>query len=260
MVKTTILIYYLACSRKKMNLRKSIYFKPLCLLVAALFTGQCISFEKKLVSTEEKVIENGSQAYVYELEKIKTPSTQDPTIEYRIVKFPANRVESINTYKLRKNNRFLPILLGVLAGAGIGILIGKSQIKDPCQDFGKPILGFLLGAPIGGIVFAGTGLGLKEKSGIREIKVPTSSHFQKKPNSTPIPAQNLPLEFKWGTRGKSNAFKTQTDERGIVRINLIDDLKIAKFPPDHPLILYIYYFNPESQLKEILRDSLGPEK
>ncbi|HLP47066.1 MAG TPA: hypothetical protein VK469_14030, partial [Candidatus Kapabacteria bacterium] len=91
-------------------------------------------------------------------------------------------------------------------------------------------------------------------------KLPAGSYLKKKPESTPIPVQDFPLEFKWGSPGKSNSFKTQTNEQGIVRINLVDDLKMTKFPLDHALILYIYYLNPESQLKGILGDSLGPEK
>jgi len=257
MVKTTILIYYLACRRKKMNLRKSIYFKPLCLLVVALFTGQCISIEKKLVSTEEKVIENGSQAYVYELEKVKTPSTEDPTVEYKIVKFPANRIESISTYKLRKIDRSSAIVTGVLAGALAGWTLTLNSSDDSflkSRGLESTYIIALIGGLIGGSIKAG------KKSDIKgEIKEPTESYLKKKSDSTPIPVLNLPLEFSWWS-GKSNTFKTQTDEQGLVRINLVDDLKMTKVPPDRSLILYIHYFNPVSQLKEILRDSLGPEK
>ncbi|HLP58422.1 MAG TPA: hypothetical protein VK186_06315 [Candidatus Deferrimicrobium sp.] len=232
-----------------MNLRKSIYFKPLCLLVAALFTCQCISFERKLISTEEKVIENGSQGYVYELEKIKKTSAQDPMAEYRIVKFPANRVELINTYqKIIKTNLFF-FILG-------GCIIGFFSAKDDYEMNGA-FNGLLIGLTVG---VTGKIIWNKKSGIIGEIKKPTRSYLQKKPNSTPIPAQNLPLEFKWRTLGKLIIFKTQTDEQGIVRVNLIEDLKMTKFPLDHPLILYIYYLNPESQLKGILGDSLGPEK
>jgi hypothetical protein len=245
-----------------MSLRKCIYFKPLCLLVAALFTTQCITYERKLVSTEEKAIENGIPAYVYELEKIKIPSSQDPMLEYRIVKFPANRVESINTYhKIKKPSPWASFKGGAVVGAIVGNRIGQSQIKDYCQDFGKPIVGSLIGALLGGTVFSLFGRVLKKESRRKqEIKEPSRSIFTKKTGSIPIPVQYFPLELKWGTRGKSNSFKTQTDEQGLVRINLIDDLKIAKFPSDNPLILYIYFLNQESQLKEILRDSLEPEK
>jgi hypothetical protein len=235
-----------------MNLRKSTYFKPLCLLVAALFTGQCMSIKRELISTEEKVIENESQGYVYEFERIKTPSNEDPAVEYRIVKFPANRVESISTYK--KIDRSWPITLGIV-GAVFGGLIAI-DLKHP--DLYKLLPNFFLGTLIGGLIGGSVGSSIKGK--IKEIKEPTRRYLTKKSDSTAIPAQNLPLEFKWGTGGKSNSFKTQTNEQGIVRINLVDDLKMAKFPLDHPLILYIYYLNPESQLKGILRDSLGPEK
>ncbi|HLP58423.1 MAG TPA: hypothetical protein VK186_06320 [Candidatus Deferrimicrobium sp.] len=235
-----------------MNLRKSSYFKPLCLLVAALFTCQCISFERKLISTEEKVIEDESREFIYELEKIKTPSTQDPTAEYRIVKFPANRVESISTYK--KIDRSLPITLGIV-GAVFGGLIAI-DLKHP--DIYKLLPNFFLGTLIGGLIGGSMGSSIKGK--IREIKEPTRRYLTKKSDSTPIPIQNLPLEFKLGTGVKSNTFKTQTDEQGIVRINLIADLKMTKLPFDHPLTLFILYFNPESQKKGLFKDSLGPEK
>ncbi|HLP49156.1 MAG TPA: hypothetical protein VK469_24660 [Candidatus Kapabacteria bacterium] len=243
-----------------MNLRKRLYFKPLCLLVAALFTGQCISFERKLISTEEKIIENGNQDFIYELEKIKTPSIQSPTVEYRILKFPTIKVESVNTYELIKIDRALPIIGGVIAGAAVGILIGNSQIQDPCQEFGKPVIGFLLGASMGGLIINMAHLGIKQKSVIKNeiIKEPTGSYLTKKHDSTPIPARNLPLEFKWWAR-KLNVFKTQTDDQGIVRINLIDDLKITKLPPEHHLYLCIHYLNPKTQLDELFEDSLGPE-
>ncbi|HLP58293.1 MAG TPA: hypothetical protein VK186_05660 [Candidatus Deferrimicrobium sp.] len=242
-----------------MNLRKSTYFKPLCLLVAALFTAQCVSTERKLISTEEKVIENGIQAYVYELEKVKTPSAQDPTIEYKIVKFPANRAESISTYKLRKVNGILCILLGCAAGAYYGSEIGYNSSIHSCDQMGPVFLGILIGSVTGTIVgaLAGKTIGIKTDKGI--IKVPTKTYLKKKTDAMPIPVPNIPLEFKWGTGVKSNSFKTQTDEQGMVRINLLDDLKMAKFPLDHHLILYIYYLNPESQKKGIFKDSLGPE-
>jgi len=231
-----------------MNLRKSIYFKPLCLLVTALFTTQCITYERKLISTEEKVIENGSQAYVYELEKIKTPSAQDPTIEYRIVKFPANRVESISTYK--KVDRSLPIALGTVAGAVFGGII-VTDLNHP--DINKALPNFVLGTLIGALI----GSSIKGRKG--EIKEPTRRYLTKKSDSTPIPVLNLPLEFSWWS-GKSNTFKTQTNEQGILRINLIEDLKMTKFLPDRPLILFIHYFNQELQKNERFIDSLGLEK
>lgn len=245
-----------------MNLKKSSYFKQLCLLVIVLFTAQCISIERKFVSTEEKVIENASPAYVYELEKIKNPSVQpaqDPIIEYRIVKFPAHRVELINTYqKIRKTNRFFSIFGGCIAGALIGTIIGGYSARDDYEMSGA-LCGFLIGIPAGGLITGG--IISKTKSGIiDEIKETTWRYLQKKTDSTPIPAKNLPLEFKWKISGKINAFKTQTNEQGIVSINLSEDLKITKFPLDHPLILYIYYINLESQIKGILRDSLGPGK
>ncbi|MCX6578973.1 MAG: hypothetical protein NT166_02185 [Candidatus Aminicenantes bacterium] len=246
-----------------MNLRKSSYFKPLCLLVAALFTGQCISIEKKLVSTEEKVIENGSQAYIFELEKIKTPSTEDPTVEYKIVKFPAKRIETIFVFEqVKKVNRFFSSLGVVVASAAIGSIIGQCLIEDACQDFGKPIFGFGIGTLIG-VLGSGVVVDMikKKVDGKKEVKAHAGSHLEKKLNSPPLSLQNFPLEFKWETSGKSNTFKTQTDEQGIVRINLIADLKMTKFPFDQPLTLFILYFNPESQKNGILFiDSLGPEK
>jgi hypothetical protein len=216
-----------------------------------------------LISTEEKVIENGSHGYVYEFEKIKTPSSQDPTIEYRIAKFPANRVESINTYKRRRVNRTLTIFGGLLIGAAAGIGVGSIKNYDSCDPdpYINQFRGFFLGSVLGVLAGIGAGTHMGIKSDLKGvIKESAGNHLQRKPDSISIPAQNFPLEFVWGTIGKSNAFKTQTDERGIVRINLIDDLNMTKFPLDHPLILYIYYLNPESQVKEILRDSLGPEK
>jgi len=240
-----------------MNLRKSSYFKPLCLLVAVLFTGQCVTYERKLVSTEEKVIENGIEAYVYKLEKLKNPSAQDPIVEYKIVKFPANRIESFNIYKLKKVNRTSSTLIGFLAGAIIGTTIGTRSMKGEYLYLNRAINGFLIGTVTGATI----GYQLGKKPVIQEeIKAPAGICLEKISGSSPIPVQNLPLEFKWGTHGKSNSFKSQTDGQGLVRINLVDDLKMTKVPPDRPLILYIHYLNPVSQLKEILRDSLGPEK
>ncbi|HLP47454.1 MAG TPA: hypothetical protein VK469_16010 [Candidatus Kapabacteria bacterium] len=243
-----------------MNLRKSSYFKPLCLLVAALFTCQCISFERKLISTEEKIIENGNQDFLYELEKIKAPSAQDPTIEYRIVKFPTNKVESINTYKIREVNGIFYILLGVIAGAYYGAKIGYNSSTYPDEEMSDTFLGFLIGSATGIMLgrLAGKAIGFKTDKGI--IKVPTKLYLKKKPDSIPIPVLNLPLEFIWWTHGKRNMLKAQTDDQGIVRINLIEELKMTKFPLKHHLSLYIHYHNPESQLDELFGDSLGPKK
>ncbi|MCX6580964.1 MAG: hypothetical protein NT166_12370 [Candidatus Aminicenantes bacterium] len=247
-----------------MNLRKSFYFKPLCLLVAALFAGQCMSIKRELISTEEKVIESESQGYVYELVKVKTPSVQDPTVEYRIVKFPANRVQSINVYKkVRKADPLGCVLGGLVVGAVIGAAIGALTAgkNDDRKQFENGFYGFFIGAITGGI----SGPKIGEKIGIKrairgEIKEPAGYYLKKKPDSIPIPAQNLPLELKWGTRGKSYSFKTQTDEQGFVRINLIDNLKMTKFLPDRPLILFIHYFNPGLQKIERFIDSQGPLK
>ncbi|HLP47453.1 MAG TPA: hypothetical protein VK469_16005 [Candidatus Kapabacteria bacterium] len=242
-----------------MNLRKSSYFKPLCLLVAALFTCQCISIEKKLVSTEEKVIEDESREFIYELEKIKAPSAQDPTIEYRIVKFPANRVESIDTYqKFKKVNIFNTILGGFFIGGFTGWTVTLTSSDDSfLKSFG--LKGTYICALLGGLIVSAISINKAAKK--EEVK--TSRHYlEKKPDATPIPVQNLPLEFILWTHGKrkSNEFKTQTDEQGIVRINLVADLKMTKFPPGRSLTLYINYSNPESQLKGIFIDSWDRER
>lgn len=245
-----------------MNLRKSTYFKPLCLLVAALFTAQCVSIEKKLISTEEKVMENEIQEYIYELEKIKAPSTQDPTVEYRIVKIPVNRVQSINVYKkVKKVNLLGSFLGGIVAGAVIGAAIGAlSGSHDEETLFRNLCYGFLIGAVTGTIGGPAIGEEIGKKHDLGQFKLPVGSYLKKKPDSPPMPIQDFPLEFKWRTTGKSKSFKTQTNEQGIVRINLVEDLKMAKFPLDHPLKLRIYYFKPGSQLKGMFSDSLGPGK
>ena len=154
-----------------MNLRKRLYFKPLCLLVAALFTAQCVSIERKLIATEEKVIENGNQAYVYELEKVKTPSAQDPTIEYKIVKFPANRIQSINVYKkVKKANLWNCILGGLVVGAVIGAAIGSlSGGNDHDVQFRNAFYGFFIGAFTGGI--GGPIIGKKLKKSITWVNL-----------------------------------------------------------------------------------------
>lgn len=243
-----------------MNLRKSIYFKPLCLLVAVLFMAQCVSIQRKLVSTEEKVMENESREFIYEYEKIKTPSTQDPTVEYKIVKFPAKRVETIFIFEqVKKVNRFPTSLLTVVAGAALGTGIGQVLVQDSCVDFGKPIFGFGIGTLVG--LFASVAVVeiVEKKGGSKKefLKKHAGSRLEKEPNSLSIPLQNYPLEFVWA-QGKRNVFKTQTNEQGIVKINLIDDLKMAKFPLDKPLILYINYLNPETQKNAVFGDSLGP--
>ncbi|HLP47220.1 MAG TPA: hypothetical protein VK469_14810 [Candidatus Kapabacteria bacterium] len=190
-----------------MNLRKSSYFKPLCLLVAALFTSQCVSVEKKLILMEEKVIVQDSQDYVYELEKIKTPTNQDPTIEYRIVKFPANKIEHIKTYqKIRKTNRSGAFLNGLLGGAVLGGFIGSilgSQGGAHGNSFYETPgtgQGISWGALIGSIVGIVVGSKSALKDGITgKIEVTKNSDLGKKPLSTSIPVTNLPLEFKWKT-------------------------------------------------------------
>ncbi|HLP60353.1 MAG TPA: hypothetical protein VK186_16045, partial [Candidatus Deferrimicrobium sp.] len=223
----------------------------------------CVSVEKKLILMEEKVIVQDSQDYVYELEKIKTPTNQDPTIEYRIVKFPANKIEHIDTYqKIRKSHRFLPILGGFIAGASIGGFLGYHL--DP-HDWTSKVrsaeTGILIVGLIGCINGIWAGHEARKKDGIKEeIKVPTRNYLEKKPLSTSIPVPNLPLEFKWENPNKGNAFVAETDEHGIVRIHLMNDLKIAKFPLNHQLILHIHYLNPESHLNETLWDILLPEK
>ncbi|HLP47296.1 MAG TPA: hypothetical protein VK469_15195, partial [Candidatus Kapabacteria bacterium] len=201
-----------------MNLRKSIYFKPLCLLVAALFTAQCMSIKRELISTEEKVIENESQEFIYELEKIKAPSAQDPTIEYKIVKFPANRIQPINVYKkFKKANLWECILAGLAAGAAIGAAVGYlsggSQVEGRVMN---GFYGFFIGALTGGISVPKIGKKIEEEYDPGQLKLPAGSYLKKKPESTPIPVQDFPLEFKWGSPGKSNSFKTQTNEQGIV--------------------------------------------
>lgn len=241
-----------------MNLRKSRYFKMLCLLVAALFTSQCVSMDRRLISTEEKVIENESEYYIYELEKIKTPSVQDPTVEYKIIKFPTNKMESLNIYKVRIVDRSSGIALGFLVGTISGSLIGVKLSQHCYTEFGNGLLGGFIGAIIGSS--AGGSLKNKKNSDlIGDFKVPTGSYMAKKPGSTPIIVRDFPLEFKLGTGSKQIVFKTQTDEQGIVKINLIKDLKMIKVPPDHPLTVYILYMNPESQRIGIFKDSLEPE-
>ncbi|MCX6578975.1 MAG: hypothetical protein NT166_02195 [Candidatus Aminicenantes bacterium] len=193
------------------------------------------------------------------MEKIKAPSAQDPAVEYRIVKFPANRIQSINVYKkFKKANLWGFFLGGVVVGAFIGAAIGGlSGGNDEEVQFMNAFYGFFIGAFAGGISGPKIGKKIEKKHGIGQYKVPVGSYLKKKPDSTPMPIQDFPLEFKWRIRGKSNSFKTQTNEQGIVKINLIADLKMTKFPLDHPLILYIYYLNPESQVNGKFIDSLG---
>jgi len=231
-------------------------------LVAVLFTGQCMSIKREVISTEEKVIEDESREFIYELEKIKAPSAQDPTIEYKIVKFPANRIQSINVYKkIKKANLWGCFLGGLVAGAFIGAAIGcLSGGNDDEVQFMNAFYGFFIGALTGGISGPRIGKKIEKKHDPGQFKIPVGSYLKKKPDSTPMPIQDFPLEFKWRIRGKTNSFKTQTDEQGIVRINLIDNLKMAKFPLDHPLTLSIFYLNPESQVNGKFIDSLGPEK
>jgi hypothetical protein len=234
-----------------MSLRKNGYFKMLCLFVAVLFTGQCISYERNLISTEEKVIENGNY-YVYELEKIKTPSAQDPTVEYRIVRFPAKKIEVIDTHQLiRKNDHFLSFLGGAIVGGVVGSFLGYSlKHQASVEHMGNVGWGFILGTLGGGIGAAS--IGDSEKT----IKSSKPGYLQKKKDSIAIPAPYFPLEFKLIRGKKAVVFKTQTNEQGIVKLHLFHDLKIPKYPLDQSLRVYIHYLNPESQQKGLLKDTL----
>lgn len=240
-----------------MNLRKSRYFKMLCLAVAILFTVQCFSIKKSLISTEKRVIENEIH-FVYEFEKIKTPSAQSPIVEYKIIKFPADKVETINKYVKVKKPTHLPLAL--IAGTICG-LIGRSSaakhIQDPCADFLDPPLGFIGGFSLGFLGTAILSYGINNKKTVLgEFEVPKESILIKKPGSIPIMAPNIPLEFKWMIKNKIFIFKTNTDDQGIVKLNLINDLNMINSPSVWPSRWQIYYINTETQAKELFMDSL----
>ena len=229
----------------------------LCLFVAVLFTVQCVSVNKRLILTEKRVIENEIH-FVYELEKIKIPSAQSPIVEYKIIKFPADKVESINKYaKVKKPTHIgLALVVGTICGL-IGRSNGASQIEDPCQDFLKPPLGFAAGFSLGFLGGAILSYCINNKKTILgEFEEPKGSTLIKKPDSDPIMAPNIPLEFKWMIKNKSFIYKTNTDDQGIVRLNLINDLNLTNYPHGWPSRWYIYYLNPESQTKELFLDSL----
>jgi hypothetical protein len=128
--------------------------------------------------------------------------------------------------------------------------------SDPNYNNGGQIGAATLGMLMGGII--GTALPLLVKIPDKTVGQIKEHHLvlNPKPDADPIPARNIQVEIQWPSEGRCENYKTRADDQGLLRINLINDLKPKKFPPDKLSRLLIRYINTETGKLEIYVDSL----
>jgi len=245
-----------------MKWRKNKLFKTAVLFLVIIFSWQCSSITTGgLVSSEEKIDQQIIRGYQYGIEKIKEPSSQDPTLEYKVVKFPVNRGQVINTYEKVKIKHSKPMLWCFLLGAGIGfsVSIGKDYepegfskaFKVTLQTLGFGLYGLIIGRFLKGKAFYAFG---GETVTVPDERI-IHKHVFFEPNkiySTPVP--NFPVKVTWRSEGKQGAFEIATDDQGIIRIHVTDDLKMSAAALKGGVDLTIGYL--ENQKQRTYRDRL----
>ena len=219
-----------------MKWRKNKLFKIAVLGLIILFSWQCSSIATgSLITSEEKINEQIVNGYQLGIEKINRPSSQQPTLEYKVVKFPMNQARVINTYERVKTKHSKPMLWGFLIGGGVGFFYGLAQPSDSEGLLGKNgkvivgtlgigLYGLILGRLIRGKAFNAFG-GERVIDSDNPIIRKEVFFAANKSLSTPVP--NFPVNITWSSQGKQGAVETTTDENGVIKVHAIDDLKMS---------------------------------
>lgn len=232
--------------------KKGTFFKLVCLSVLVSFSSACITVSKgRLISTEDNIISN--EYFKYTIKRVKNPTLLDPTVDYKIMKIPLNAVVRKEYYEMvRKYYPKASWPFGLVGGAIVGLHIGQIlPLEEEEQRTGAELIGILLGGIIG------TALPLLIKIPTKTVGQTKEHHliFNPKPDAEPIPARNIQVEIQWPER-KGEIYIAKADDLGLLRINLVNDLKPKKFPPDKPSRLLIKYINTETGKLEMHIDNL----
>jgi hypothetical protein len=170
------------------------------------------------------------------------------------MKIPLNAIVRKDFYEMTRKYHAAAtapfgLVSGVIGGFEIAVILHPSNNE---KKIGAEIFGFLLGGIIG------TALPLLVKIPDKTVGQIKEQHLvlNPKPDAEPIPARNIQVEIQWPSQGRGEIYKTRADDQGLLRINLINDLKPKKFPPDKPSRLLIRYINTETGKVEIYIDSL----
>ncbi len=219
----------------------------MCLVTVVMFMCQCMSVRKgALIETQKNIDESKIAGYEYHIDRIKTPTPPDFTAEYKFVKLPLLNVEETSIYKrVKKYNRLKTS--GLLAAIAIAVGV-KAASEAIIHDEENGPFNIYTGVMFGGLVGAIVSLVIKVKpKEIEPIKEP-KNYLIKKSGSTPLPFENQPVEIQWYSRGKIQTFKTFTDNNGIIKINVIDDLKldVKEYSSGKSFSLVIFYINAET--------------
>ncbi len=246
---------------------KKAFFKLICTIVTVIFLSNCYHISRgNLISTEQQVNRNEVLGYKYQVEKIKYPSLKDPTMEYKIVKMPIYKVQDVLVYEKVKRMDFLrtTITFGI-SGFCLGALAGmvgnlKTNNQDASAENSKvnPIQMGLASAAVLSILPLFGIFNKQQGKKVGEIRKPGKSYIDSSNSFQKIPAVNIPVQFESDDDGVKNSFKAQTDDQGIVKINLIDDLKIKKSASDQPVNVLIKFMNIEANKFETTTESLEP--
>jgi hypothetical protein len=236
-----------------MKYRKNVFKKLMCLVTVAMFMCQCMSVRKgALIETQKNIDESKIAGYEYHIDRIKAPTPRDFTAEYKFVKLPLLNVEETGIYKrVKKYNRLKTA--GLLAAIAIAVGL-KAASEAIIHDEGNGPFNIYTGVMFGGLVGAIVSLVIKVKpKEIEPVKEP-KNYLIKKSGSTPLPFENQPVEIQWYSGGKLGKFKTFTDNDGMIKINLADDLKldVKEYSSGKSFSLVISYIKAETGEKMTL--------
>lgn len=223
-----------------MKWRKNKLFKIAVLVSVIIFSWQCSSISTgSLITSEEKINEQIINGYQLGIEKIKQPSSQAPALEYKLeyklVKFPMNQAQVINTYERVKTKHSKPMLWGLLLGGGIGFFYGLALPSDSegllgrngkviVGTLGLGLYGLIAGRLIKGKAFNAFG-GEKVIDTDNPIIRKEVFFEANKSFSTPVP--NFPVNITWSSLGKQGTYETTTDENGVISVHASADLKLS---------------------------------
>lgn len=238
-----------------------ILIKTISIFMVVIFSFQCAVISKgALIDVEKKVDENPALGYNYKFEPVPATESNRSTLEFKFVKVPRNRIDSVKTYnKIKRLSSESKALIGTGIGFASGILLAIATKPD--FDLYQPNRKVALGI-LGGIIGLAVGTLSKPHETVLGKIQEKETVYTDKTNVIAIPLANQPIEIEFVNNSTDNTYKMDirtikkfTDNDGKITIDIKNDFGFNKIPSKKYYTMSFTYINAETGLRETIKEN-----